>query len=88
MTRILVISSSADARLNSIPARRPSPLPTMSAVGVANPSAHGQAITSTAVIAVNAITRLGPSQIHATKVRTAITITVGTNRAATASATR
>ena len=58
MTRILVISSSADARLNRIPARKPSPLPTMSAVGVASPIAHGHAITSTAVIAVNAITRL------------------------------
>ncbi len=88
MTRILVISSSAEARLNRIPARNPSPLPTISAVGVANPIAHGHAITSTAVIAVNAITRFPANHIHAKKVMTAIAITAGTKRAATASATR
>mmetsp|Transcript_4217 Transcript_4217/g.11656 ORF Transcript_4217/g.11656 Transcript_4217/m.11656 type:complete len:444 (-) Transcript_4217:906-2237(-) len=43
----LVAASSASPPLMSIPHRAPTPLPTMTAVGVARPRAHGQAMTST-----------------------------------------
>jgi hypothetical protein len=48
------VSSEADcsiaiAFLNRIPRRAPSPVPTMTAVGVASPSASGQVITTTVI---------------------------------------
>ena len=45
--------SSTEARLNRMPRFSPTPLPTMMAVGVASPSAHGQAMTSTAIMSWN-----------------------------------
>lgn len=46
--------SSASAFLTRMPARAPWPVPTMIAVGVASPSAHGQAMTSTATALTSA----------------------------------
>ena len=43
------VSSSTSAPLMRMPSRAPRPVPTSSAVGVARPSAHGQAMTSTAI---------------------------------------
>ena len=42
------ISSSASAFFTSTPARAPRPVATMMDIGVARPSAHGQAMISTA----------------------------------------
>ena len=44
----------------SRPSCAPRPVPTISAVGVASPSAHGQAMMSTATAAVNANVALSP----------------------------
>ncbi len=53
-TSSLPARSSAAAFLMRMPAPAPRPLPTMMAVGVARPSAHGQAITSTATALISA----------------------------------
>ena len=55
---VLIFSacSSAAAFLTSTPACAPRPVPTMMAVGVASPNAHGQAMTSTATAWINAVT--------------------------------
>ena len=44
-----------------MPSCAPRPVPTISAVGVARPSAHGQAMMSTATAAVNAVAALAPT---------------------------
>ncbi len=48
------VCSSTSGPLIRMPSWAPRPVPTMSAVGVASPSAHGQAMISTATAAVNA----------------------------------
>ena len=48
MASILYAVSSASPLLIRMPFSAPLPVPTMMAVGVARPSAHGQAMTSTA----------------------------------------
>ena len=53
----LVAFSSAAAFLNRMPFVAPSPVPTMMAIGVANPSASGHAITNTVMVRVNANSR-------------------------------
>ena len=83
IARTRVTISSAEARLKRIPLFKPTALPTISAVGVASPIAHGHAMTSTATVEVNAITRPGPSHIQMPKVSAAMTMTAGTKRAAT-----
>ena len=50
----------------------------MIAVGVANPSAQGQAIIRTAIVAVRANTGDGPKTSQATIVSAARTSTIGT----------
>ena len=62
----------------------------MIAVGVARPSAQGQAMMSTATNAVRAwlSTGAGPSRTQAAKARPAITKTIGTNTAAISSTSR
>ena len=58
------------------------PVPTMTAVGVASPSAHGQAMISTAMVVVIAIVQRpssGPNTAQAAKVAAARTSTTGTN---------
>ena len=51
---IFSISSSASAFLTRTPAVAPRPVPTMIDIGVARPSAHGQAMISTAMALTSA----------------------------------
>ena len=60
-------------------------MPTMSAVGVASPSAHGQAMTSTATAWTSACSSV-PSASQTPNVTSATPITAGTNTADTLSA--
>ena len=55
------VDSSTSGPLISRPSCAPRPVPTISAVGVARPSAHGQAMISTATAAVNANVALSPA---------------------------
>ena len=73
-------ASSASPPRTRIPASAPLPVPTMIAVGVASPIAHGQAMITTPMNAVSArVTRgSGPNRNHATKVSAATTMTAGT----------
>ena len=82
------VLSSTSPPLIMIPKRAPRPVPTMMAVGVAKPSAQGQAITSTATAAVNASLTAWPVANQATKVTAAIPKATGTNTAETRSANR
>ena len=77
--------SKLSASLIKIPFSAPFPIPTIIAVGVANPKAHGQAITSTAIIFVKAWAK-DPKSYQTTKVRTAKTKTIGTKYEDTISA--
>ena len=52
---ILCASSRLEASLISIPASAARPVPTIIAVGVASPNAHGHAITKTATAEISAI---------------------------------
>ena len=62
----------------------------MTDMGVASPSAHGQAMISTATAATRACARRGsgPTAAHTTNATTAIAMTDGTNQAETRSARR
>ncbi len=73
-----------------MPARAPRPAPTMIAIGVASPSAHGQAMISTATAFTNAYAKrgCGPQMSHARNVSPEAAITAGTNTPATRSASR
>src|SRR3989344_4582493 len=85
---ILQACSSGSPPLTKIPFSAPLPVPTIMAVGVAKPKAHGQAITITAVKAINAKDNVAPSTKYQTvKVMIAKTITTGTNQAEILSAT-
>ncbi len=68
----------------------PLPVPTMTEVGVASPSAQGQAMMSTAIAFKNAYVSLGsgPSVNHTMNVTVAIPITEGTKIEAILSASR
>ena len=55
--RRLCARSSASLFLNRMPFSAPLPVPTMMAVGVARPSAQGQAMTSTATMRIMAGTK-------------------------------
>ena len=80
--------SSASAFLTSTPSCAPRPTPTMIAMGVARPSAHGQAMisTATALTMAYASRGSGPTHIHATNVSAETASTTGTNKPATLSA--
>ena len=54
------VDSSTSGPLIRMPSWAPRPVPTISAVGVARPSAHGQAMISTATAAVNAAAAPAP----------------------------
>jgi hypothetical protein len=56
------VDSSTSGPLMSSPSCAPRPVPTMSAVGVARPSAHGHAMISTATAAVKANVALAPDR--------------------------
>ena len=73
-------TSSASAFLTSTPAAAPRPVPTMIDIGVASPSAHGQAMISTATALTSACARRGsgPKTAQATNVIRATRITPGT----------
>ena len=75
---ILCVVSRASPLFMSIPFSAPFPVPTIIAVGVASPSAHGQAITNTAINIVSANTSPDPLIYHARPATIAITITIGT----------
>ena len=72
----------------STPSRAPRPTPTMIDMGVARPSAHGQAMIRTATALTTAWASLGsgPRDIHTTNVATEINSTTGTKTPATLSA--
>ena len=75
------VCSKCSPPLNNIPNSAERPEPAIMEVGVANPSAHGQAITRTAINTSSACVKSpGWTQMnHARKVRTAIPTTIGTN---------
>ena len=86
MVLSFVAVSRASLLLNKIPFSAPFPVPAIMAVGVARPRAHGQAMTRTATRRIMAGTN-SPVMLHQRpKVTRAITITAGTNMAATRSA--
>ena len=75
--------SRASAFLTSTPSLAPRPTPTMIDIGVARPSAHGQAMISTLTAATiaNGSRGCGPIASHNPKVARATAITTGTNTA-------
>ena len=78
-TSTLCASSSACASLIRMPCFAATPVPAMMAAGVARPSAHGQAMTSTATAWINASSTGAPANSQPTTVSSAITSTTGTN---------
>ena len=71
-----------------MPSWAPRPVPTMIAVGVASPRAHGQAMMSTATAAVNAADVDSPAPSQKPSVATDRAMTIGTNTAEMRSASR
>ncbi len=71
-----------------MPLAAPRPVPTMIAVGVARPSAHGQEITRIEIACVSAVATSPASASHATNVTAAIAMTTGTKTPAILSAMR
>ena len=84
----LRITSIASAFRKSTPMVAPFPVATMIDIGVASPSAHGQAMmsTATALMMACAMRGCGPQAPHTTKVTAAIPTTMGTNQPDTKSA--
>ena len=84
----LRISSTASAFLNRTPRVAPFPIATMMDIGVASPSAHGQAMISTATALTMACARRGsgPHTAQMTNVSAAMPTTMGTKYPATTSA--
>ena len=80
--------SSATASLIKIPCRAAAPVPTIIAVGVARPSAHGHAITRTATAFSSPICQSPVAQPQPSNVINATANTTGTNRALTRSTSR
>src|ERR1700743_573897 len=79
---------SDSASRNNTPARAARPIATITEIGVAKPSAQGQAMISTATALASAKANAGggPNAIQAMKVMTETAMTPGTNQEATASA--
>ena len=82
------VCSRISGPLIRMPSCAPRPVPTISAVGVARPSAHGQAMIRTATAAVKALAAQAPNASQPTSVASEITITTGTKIAETRSASR
>ena len=80
--------SNAAADLIKMPRRAPTPVPTIIAVGVANPNAQGHAITSTAIKRCKATSNEAPATNHPANVQRANPNTTGTKTALTLSARR
>ena len=87
-TRIRRAGSSARAPLTRMPSSAPRPTAATSAVGVARPSAHGQATTRTATAALQAAAADTPAPSQKPSVAQARLITQGTKTAAIRSARR
>ena len=87
-TRTCRAASSARALLTRMPSSAPRPTAASRAVGVARPSAHGQATTSTATAALPAAIPASPAPSQKPRVTTARLITHGTKIAAIRSASR
>ena len=75
---ILWVDSNASPPFISIPFSAPFPVPTIIAVGVASPNAHGQAITRTAINILRANSISFPDINQAIDTITAIANTIGT----------
>ena len=77
--------SSASASRIRMPECAPRPMPTMIDIGVARPSAQGQAMISTVTAATSANVKRGsgPNVIQAANASSAAAITAGTNQPAT-----
>ena len=71
-----------------MPFLAPRPVPTIMAVGVAKPKAHGQEITRTDTAISSANSQEYPHSIHTIAAITAMVITVGTKIPLTLSAKR
>ena len=82
------VVSNASTSLTKMPARAATPVPAITAAGVASPSAHGHAITSTATALSNACDQSPAASPHANSVTLAMAITTGTNTALTLSTMR
>ena len=82
------VLSRTSGPLIRIPSCAPRPVPTMSAVGVARPRAHGQAMIKTATAAVKASVVGAPAPSQKPRVATAIAMTTGTKIAEIRSANR
>ena len=78
----------ASALLKRIPFRAPRPVPTIMAVGVAKPNAHGQEITSTETAISSANSQEYPHSIQTMAAMIAMLMTVGTKIPLTLSAKR
>ena len=80
ITLMFFACSRLSASLIRIPFSAPLPTPTIIAVGVANPNAHGQAITNTVTSASKpCVNPLSPPNIsHAIRLSIATPITIGT----------
>ena len=74
----LCVVSNASPPLIKIPCSAPFPVPTIIAVGVAKPKAHGQAMTKTEMKIDNAKTPLSPANNHEIDDMNAKVITIGT----------
>ena len=82
------VCSSTSGPLMRMPSWAPRPVPTMRAVGVARPSAQGQAMMSTATDAVKAAVTSPSSTSQPTSVASESAITIGTNTPETRSTRR
>ena len=82
------VASRTSPPLMITPRDAPRPVPTIIAVGVARPSAHGQAMISTATAAVKASVAGCPATSQPISVTAAIPSAVGTKTAETRSASR
>ena len=82
------VDSSASGPLIRMPSWAPRPVPTIKAIGVASPSAHGQAMISTATAAVKAAAGPAPIPSQNPRVATARAMTIGTKTPEMVSASR
>ena len=82
------VDSSTSGPLMRMPSCAPRPVPTMSAVGVASPSAQGQAMMSTATAAVKAAVAPAPVPSQKPSVPTESAMTIGTKNPEIRSASR
>jgi hypothetical protein len=88
MVSILRVDSSTSGPLMRMPSWAPLPVPTIRAVGVASPSAQGQAMIRTATAAVKAGASPPSVPIQKPRVAAARAITMGTKMPETRSASR